>query len=309
MSAFKAAGVYERVGEKSGPLVIGGADKKMKEDPTFTYDPLHKKAAPLPELKEWLKKNHPDEAKDALRCAFNLKNLEKDDSIREAYEREIENAEEERRCANEDRKKKLRFNLELVVKFDKMLREQKKNQKDVKATTKGTGKRHSDLRSKVRALKGEGKVLNVTNMDGDGKKAKKEDWKSGASRRRLSTDKTDRFYYVVYNPQSSNASVGVRNFLEKYDADFEDSQIDNTVDAIEDGNKVNFSRGKSPTRSSPHLSPKSRKKKSGDKKTSGSKRKPAPKAAKSRKTESEDEDSDDDKIDAFKGMTDDEDSD
>lgn len=260
----RAPGTYDRIGSSGGTLTIGGAEKKWAEDETFTYCPAVNRAGPLEDIKEWLSEHKPKQTKAVLRGAFNPKNLE-DPKIKAAYERELENAEEERKLANEEKRKRLRFNLKVVIGLDKMYREQKKNQKD-NIDPRGKGKRQSNLKDKVMALKGEGKVLDVTSMDEKGNKGKKATWSAKSVRRRLSTDKTDRFYYVVYNPTNENASEGVRNFLEKYGG-FDDSRIDTVVEAIEDGGKVNFSKGRSPMRSSPYLSPSAKSKKKGAKKS------------------------------------------
>ena len=310
----KSAGVYDRVGSMGGTLVIGGAEKRWKEDETFCYIPGERIAAPLVEMKKFLKENHKDEMKNLLKSAFYPENIEANKAVKEAFHREVENAEEERRCQNQDRKKKLQLNLELVVKLDKLMRQQKRDQKDVKATTKTSGsKRHSDLKSKVKDMKTEGKVLYVTNMDAEGKKCKKETWKAGPNRRRLSNDKSDRFYNVVYNPQSEKSPEGVGNFLKQHGG-FDSSQIETVVNTIEEGNRPNFSRGRSPTRS-PHLSPKNTRKASG-KKTSGKKasgkKTSGKKASGKKKVDSDDEVEDfdeDEDLSVFKGMDDSEEDD
>lgn len=266
----RAAGSYDRVGDVSGSLTIGGAEKKWASDPTFTYCPLFHKAAPLDQLEEWLDEHEPKQKKAALRGSFNPENI-KNDKVRAAYERDVENAEEDRKLANKEKNKRLRFNLNVVIGIERAYREQKKNQKD-DIGPRGTGKRQTNLKDKVKALKGEGKVLDVTFMDKKGNKAKKVVWSAKSIRRRLSSDKTDRFYYVVYSPHNEHASEGVRNFLLKY-GNFDESRINDVVDAIEEGSKVNFNKGRSPTRASPYLTPKPGKKtsakKTSAKKTSG----------------------------------------
>ena len=72
-----APGRYMRVGKHSGPLVIGGAEKKMEQENDFTYVPTFKVAGPLDEVREWLQENHPSELKEALKSSFNLENLKK----------------------------------------------------------------------------------------------------------------------------------------------------------------------------------------------------------------------------------------
>jgi len=267
----KAPGVYFRVGSKNGPLVIGGAKKKMEEDPTFTYVPLYMKAAPLAEIESWLDEKHPKKKKEALKGCYNLENLKRP-KISDAFTREIENAEEERRLVNEEKKNSLNTNLDVLGRLVSLHREQKKNEKDDPSLTK-TSKRTTSLKDKVKALKGEGVVLDVTNMNENGTKALKVKWSGKSSKRRLSSDKSDRFYYVVYNSENEHAPEGVRNFLENYGG-FSESQINGVVETIEEGNQPNFSKGRSPGRRSPPLlSPSSRKKKSGGKKAKRSKAK------------------------------------
>ena len=48
-----AAGKYTRVGEKKGPLAIGGAVKKMEEDPSFVYVPHYRVAGPRKDVETW----------------------------------------------------------------------------------------------------------------------------------------------------------------------------------------------------------------------------------------------------------------
>jgi hypothetical protein len=307
MSTTKAPGVYDRVGKKTGPLVIGGAERKWKEDPTFTYVPKYRKAAPYDEVVDWLEAKHPKRVKEALRGAFNPKNLKKKD-VREAYNRERENAEEERQSANEERKRKLNINLEAVVRLNDLHRKQKREEKDDRPVS---SKRPTTLKEKVKLLKSEGKVLDVTNMTDSGTKATKTTWTGKGVKRRLSTDRHDRFYYVVYNPNKEKAADGVENFLNLYGG-FDETSVENVVETIRDGNKVNFLRGKSPSRRSPILSPKSksRKKKSSKKKKEkkASKEK-SKKASRKKKEESDSEASDSNdsgEEDVFDGLSDDE---
>jgi len=285
----RGAGTYDRIGSSGGTLTIGGAKKKWAEDETFTYCPMVHKAGPLEELKAWLTEHKPKQVKNALKSAFNPKNCE-DSKVNAAYERELENAEEERKLVNLEKHRRLRFNLKVVIGLDKMYREQKKNQKD-NIGPRGKGKRQTNLKDKVKALKGEGKVLDITTMDDKGNKSKKVTWSAKTVRRRLSTDKTDRFYYVVYNPTNEEAADGVRNFLDKYGG-FDKARIDTVIEAIEDGGKVNFSKGRSPMRSSPYLSPSVKPKKKTSEKKKGSKAAKSSEKKRPAAEESDDEDID-----------------
>jgi len=54
-------GSFRRVGEKKGPLVIGGAEKKMNEDKNFVYisHPKFRVAGPKDDVKKWFEENKP----------------------------------------------------------------------------------------------------------------------------------------------------------------------------------------------------------------------------------------------------------
>jgi len=271
-------GLYRRVGNKTGPLVIGGAEKRMEKDTTFTYDPMHKIAAPLAELEEYLSKNHKKEKKESLQDAYNLKNLERSE-IRDAFEREIENALEERQAKNQINQRRLNCDLGTVVNLAKWRREDKRDEKEEKASTRPVSSRNMSFKDKVKALKAENKVWDVTNMDENGLKGRKTEWKNSLDRRRLSTDRKDRFYYIIYNPRGENRMEGVRNFMNNHGG-FEESQIKHVLEQVESGGKVKFSPGRSPISGSPMLSPKSRRKAKKEDKSSGKAKKEVKKSAK-----------------------------
>ena len=71
------AGRYTRIGDKKGPLVIRGAQKKMDEDSSFTYVPMYRIAGPLKDVESWLAEHHPDESKEALKGSYNKSTLKK----------------------------------------------------------------------------------------------------------------------------------------------------------------------------------------------------------------------------------------
>jgi hypothetical protein len=274
-------GYYKRVGNKSGPLAIGGAEKRMEKDSTFTYDPMHKVAAPLDELEEFLNKNFKKEKKEALRGAYNKQNLDKKE-IRDAFEREIENAMEERQVKHQITQRRLNCDLGTVISLAKWRREDKRDEKDEKASSKPVASRNLSFKDRVKALKGENKVWDVTNMDENGHKGRKMEWKSSLDRRRMSTDRKDRFYYIIYNPKSETRIEGVRHFMQNYGG-FEEGQIRHVLDQVESGGKVKFSPGRSPVSSSPMLSPKNRKKEKKEKKSNEKKEKSVDKKEKKSK--------------------------
>jgi hypothetical protein len=271
-------GVYKRVGSKSGPLVIGGADKRMEKDSSFTYEPVNRIAAPLDELDDYLTKHHKKDKKNLLKGAYNLKNME-NKKIRESFEREVENALEERQAQNQLQRRRLNIDLTTVINLAKWRREEKKDEKAERAASRPASTRNMSLKDKVKSLSTKNKVLDVTNMNDKGHKGRMTEWDSKLERRRLSTDRKDRFYRVIYNPRSENRMEGVRNFLDNYGG-FESAQIDHVLDQVEAGGKVKLSPGRSPVRSK-DLSPRTRRKASKEKKDSD-------KDGKSRKSSSKD---------------------
>ncbi len=268
-----APGVYKRVGSKAGPLVIGGAEKRMEKDESFTYEPVNRIAAPLDELTEYLAKHHKKDKKSLLKGAYNLDNM-RNKKIRESFEREVENALEERQAQNQLQKRRLNIDLTTVINLAKWRREEKKEEKAERAAARPASTRNMSLKDKVKALSSKGKVLDVTNMNEKGHKGRMTEWDSKLERRRLSTDRKDRFYRVIYNPRGERRMEGVRNFLENYGG-FEEAQIDHILDQVESGGKVKLSPGRSPMRSK-DLSPRTRRK---AKKDSGKSRKSSSKDA------------------------------
>ena len=252
-------GQYMRVGEKKGPLVIGGAEKKMKLDPSFMYLPTYRVAGPEDEVKKWLKEKKESEnlddktVRDALKSAYTQSSLEKK-AVREAFEQEVRDAEEARADSTSTKAKMKQVNLMVLVNLLKKYKEQRRlDPASVKVVTKG----NVDLKAKLASL-GEGKVLDVTNMKRKGTDTKKVTFKEGGKKKRLAQQEGDTFYNVVYDPSSRSAAAsGVRNFLINYGS-VDSSKIDQIVSSIKEGETVNISRAKSPTRS-PLVSPRRKK--------------------------------------------------
>lgn len=244
------AGRYNRVGSKKAPLAIGGAMKKMEEDPTFCYVPLFRVAGPQEEVEQWLKENHSDQMKEAMKGCYSQSNLS-NKAVRAAFDEEIENARESRAAASSTKAEMRQVNLMVLVRLLSIYDEQRRsgNPEEAVATVKTT----NDLKMRVKALESEGKVLDITTMKDNGSDAKKVTLKDGSTKRRLSQAKSDPFYNVVYNPKSKKSVEGVRNFLTAFGG-FDEDRIEKTVSAVADGTILNISRGKSPTRS-PILSP------------------------------------------------------
>lgn len=248
--AAQGVGRYTRVGEQKGTLIIGGAEKKMAADPTFTYVPLFRVAGTRKEVDSWLSEHHPDQTKEALKGSYSVSTL-KNKTVREAYEKELARASEARSEVSNAKAALQQVDLMILVKLLKKYDEQKRQGMSVSSMT--TAKNGTDLKEKVKGLTEEGKVLDVTNMKAKGSDSKKMVMKDNSTKRRLSQQETDPFYNVVYNPRSKQSVTGVKNFLKLYGG-FDSEKIKNITDALEEGSVINLGRGKSPTRS-PLMSP------------------------------------------------------
>lgn len=249
------AGKYNRVGDKKGALLIGGAVKKMEEDPTFMYVPHYHVAGPKKDIEAWLTENHPEKVKEVMKSSYSMTTL-KSKSVREAFEQEIDNATEARASTNSTKAEMRQVNLMVLVKLLKLYQEQKKA--DPSSVT--TAKSNNDLKDKVASLEDD-KVLDITNMKRKGTDAKKMAFKEGSNRRRLSQQEGDPFYRVVYNPKSKSSVDGVKHFLTLYGS-FDKEKISQISEAVSEGSVVNINKAKSPTRS-PLLSPSRRSRRGG----------------------------------------------
>lgn len=257
-------GRYMRVGEKKGPLVIGGALKKMEEDASFMYLPTYRVAGPEDDVRQWLKEKREAEGleekviKDALKSAYTKTTLEKK-SVREAFDQEVQDADEARAASTSTKAKMRQVNLMVLVELLKRYKEQKKiDPSSVRVVTKS----NVDLKSKIASLT-DGKVLDVTNMKKKGTDVKRVAFKEGGKKKRLSQQEGDALYNVVYDPTNRAAAVaGVKNFLHNYGS-FPSERIEQIVSAIKEGETVNISKAKSPTRS-PLVSPRRSKKRAAD---------------------------------------------
>lgn len=249
MTRKTAAGQYLRVGSKKGSLVIGGAYKKMEEDSSFTYVPLFRVAGPKDEVETWLKENHSDRAKEAMKGAYNLTNM-KSKSVKEAFEKEVEEAAEARLQAASTKTNESQIDLRILGTLLRKYEDQLKKDGGYAKSSMGQA---VNLKDKLKMIESEDKVLDITAMKKKGTDAKKTDFKEGSSRRRLSQVKGDPFYNVVYYPKNPSSVEGVKNFLSLYGG-IDEETIKRNVQAVKGGEIINISRGKSPTRS-PLLSP------------------------------------------------------
>lgn len=245
MTTKVTSGKYVRVGSKKGPLVIGGAISKIEQDPSFVYVPMYRVAGPQDEVTTWLKENHPDEAKAAVKGWYSKTTL-KNSSVRKAFDSEVEDASKERQESSQVRSEMKQVNLMALVKLLQIYNSQKKesySEPEVRT-----------IKDKLLEIIKEKKVFDVSSMRENGTDGKRVLMKKGSTRGRLSQNKKDPFYHVVYNPASSDSVEGVRNFMKNYGS-FTDEQIEKITSAVGSGATVNVGRTKSPTRS-PLVSPK-----------------------------------------------------
>ena len=252
------SGRYNRVGSKKGPLVIGGAISKFEKNPDFIYIPMFKVAGPKDEVSEWLRENHADNMKTALKGCYSRTTL-KNATVRSAFDKEVEDASKHRQdftqYRNEMRQVDLRVLVNILQVYDQM---KKSDPESLIVTQKPSSK---TMKDRLGEISQEGKFLDVTSMKEKGTDGKRITMKKGSLKRHLSQDKDEPLYHVVYNPTSKTSIKGVEYFLRNYGG-FSTSQISDIKEAISQGNVVNMNRSKSPTRS-PILSPKrSRKAKS-----------------------------------------------
>lgn len=248
-------GKYMRVGEKKGPLAIGGALKKMEEDSSFLYLPTYHVAGPEGDVRKWLEeKKKMDELNEksvteALRSAYSKKSL-REKNVREAFDREVNDASEARASTMSSKAEMRQVNLMVLVDIYNRYREQKKaNPGLYKQSSQNT----EELKEKIKNLP-EGKVLDVTNMKRKGTDTKRISFKEGGKKKRLSQQEGDALYRVVYDPSNKSlSSTGVKNFLVNYGG-MDNSKIEQIVDSIKGGETVNINKAKSPARS-PLFSP------------------------------------------------------
>ena len=131
------SGKYNRVGSKKGPLVIGGALSKIEQDPTFIYVPMFRVAGPEDEVADWLKDQHPDEAKTALKGAYTKSSLKKKD-VMAAFEKEVEAASRERQEVSTYRNEMKQVNLMVLVKLLQLYTQNKKSDSEQTSERKST---------------------------------------------------------------------------------------------------------------------------------------------------------------------------
>lgn len=245
-----ATGKYTRVGSAKGTLTIGGAEKKMEEDSTFTYVPVHQVAGPLSEVEAWLKENHPQDASKVLLNSYNMKNLKKA-GVRKSFAKELEQWQEVREQKSRERQEERQINLLILVELLKRYQEQRKDTLSAEGTKKSGRK---TLRDKLAEVVSAGKVMDVTGAQEKGKGITRIVMKNNSIKRRLAQDDSDALYNVVYNPRVETASQGVRNFLVEYGG-FSDDQVDTIVNAVSSGSEVQVKRTVTPSTANRPSSP------------------------------------------------------
>jgi hypothetical protein len=241
-------GKYTRVGDVKGPLTIGGSEKKMQEDSSFTYVPAFHVAGPLSDVEAWLKENHPDESSKALLSAFNLKNLKKA-GVKKAYTKELEEWKLQKEQRSKTRQDEKSINLLILVELLKRYQHQRKT--DSSLTSKSSVK---TLRDKLAEVVSSGKVMDVTSAREGGKGISRVTLKSNSVKKRLSENSSDPLHNVVYNPRTENCHEGVRHFMVEYGG-FSDEQIDTVVSAVSGGSEVTVVTSTTPVSTSRTTSP------------------------------------------------------
>lgn len=251
------SGRYNRVGSKKGPLVIGGATSKFESDSSFIYIPMFKVAGPKDEVSTWLQENHPDDMKTALKGCYSKTSL-KTAAVRTAFEREVEEASRHRQDFTQYRNEMKQVDLRVLVSILQMYDKMRKTDPESVTISQKTSSR--TMKDRLSEIIEEGKFLDVTSMKEKGTEGKKVTFKKGSLKRRLSQNKDDDLYNVIYNPTSKSSVKGVENFLKNYGG-FPHSRISEIKEAVSTGSVINLSRTRSPTRS-PILSPKRNSKRS-----------------------------------------------
>ncbi len=245
-----ATGKYTRVGSTKGSLTIGGAEKKMEEDSSFTYVSTHQVAGPLAEVEGWLKENHPEDASKSLLNAYNMKNLKKA-GVRKAFTKELEEWQQVREQKSRERQEERQINLLILVELLKRYQEQRKETL-AESGSQRTGRK--TLRDKLAEVVSAGKVMDVTGAQEKGKGITRIVMKNNSIKRRIAQDESDPLFNVVYNPRIETAGQGVRNFLAEYGG-FSDEQVDTIVEAVSSGGEVEVKRTVTPTTSKRPSSP------------------------------------------------------
>jgi hypothetical protein len=240
-------GKYNRVGEVKGPLTIGGSEKKMLEDPTFTYVPTYHVAGPLKDVEAWLKENHPNDVTKVLQNSYNVKNLKKA-GVKKAYTKEMEEWKVQKEERSKTRQDEKSINLLILVELLKRYQTQRKTDSVTDKVAVKT------LRDKLSEVVSSGKVMDVTSSREGGRGILRVVLKSNSIKKRLSESKTDPLYNVVYNPRTENFQQGVRNFMVEYGG-FSDEQIETVVSALSQGSEVTVKTSTTPVSTSRTTSP------------------------------------------------------
>ena len=170
------------------------------------------------------------------------------EDLLEAFEQEVLLAQRDREQARDHRDQLRVMNLDFLTTFVQTYEEEQRSRPKSERDGHTHSKVSTSLKQKVKSLKDEGKVLDVSTMKKDGKNARKDSSEKLGSRKRLAQSDGVGFYYVVYNPSHKSAPDGVRNFLRLHGG-FDTEKISAIVEQVKAGSDINIGLAKSPTRS------------------------------------------------------------
>lgn len=248
MKTKQAPGKYNRVGAQKGPLNLGGALAKMEEDSSMVYVPKFHVAGTKKEITSWLKENKPEEkVSDVLASSYSKDTL-KDEDLREAFDQEVLLAQRDRDQARDHRDQLRVMNLDFLSSFVQTYEEEQRSLPKSERSGNVHSKAAASLKQKVKSLKDEEKILDVSMMKKNGKDAKKFAADKLGNKKRLAQSDGVHFYHVVYNQSNKSAPDGVRNFLRLHGG-FDTDKISAIVDQVKSGADINIGIAKSPTRS------------------------------------------------------------
>lgn len=233
------AGKYNRVGKKKGPLQISGALKKIDEDSSFVYVPMFRVAGPKNEVVEWLDEQHPNDKVTAIKTSYCKQNL-KNKNILSAFNKEVKEAEALKKEISQSRTEMRTVNLMVLSELVKIYDRTKKTLYEKEIET---------FKDKLEMLKNDNKCLDVTNLTKKGSEGKKVMLTDSSSKKRLSQNRDELFYNMVYNPDSTSRFEGVKNALALFGG-FNDKQIRDIVKQLQNpDNIININTQRSPVRS------------------------------------------------------------
>lgn len=248
MKGKQVPGKYNRIGSQKGPLNLGGALAKMEEEPDLYYVPHYHIVGNKKEVVEWIKENHKeDDVDDILSSSYCKENLENEE-LYESFQKEVVLAQKDREKVLDNRNQLRNMNLDFLSVFVQTYEEEQRKRPKGERDGNSHSKAVATLKQKVKGLKDEEKVLDITLMKKNGLNSKKHPNDKLGNRKRLAKSENVPFYNVVYNAANKNCADGVRNFLRLHGG-FESDKITAIVDQVKAGSDINIGIAKSPTRS------------------------------------------------------------